>query len=305
MPIAFIDSQSSTANHSSLTKTCDIGAPSPDRVLIIGAGGRSASTASVYSVTVDGVTATLIRARNGGGTNVASLWSIPWPTGTSATIVVTYSVVMVRSAFALHATTGLRVTTAQWEATSTGGSVAPSVFVNDTGIALAFAFNGPNAQRVASAWKPSTAETSATITFSNTTTGPVTVDGGSTLLWQTTLSTASASPSQAIIVGLANVAAPAYASTAATEANDIATATSIAPTTATATAIEASDTAASTAMVLVRAQSAVGEADDLATGSATVLVRANAGMVEESDGVIAAASVVGSTPRRRNLGYFF
>jgi hypothetical protein len=80
--------------------TVDIGAPAPDRLIILGA---DAVTATISSLTVNGIPA--VQQVNASG--VAMLWTVRVPNGTTATIIATMSGTAARCAMSVFACYGI------------------------------------------------------------------------------------------------------------------------------------------------------------------------------------------------------
>jgi len=102
----------STADASSYTFTgVNIGAAASNRTLIVAVFSRNAgSTASISSVTVGGSAATQRASANyniSGGSSVCGLYTIPYPTGTTADIVVNLPSSYARAGIAVYAVYGL------------------------------------------------------------------------------------------------------------------------------------------------------------------------------------------------------
>lgn len=110
--VALGGSAVSTADASSYTfSAVGIGTASSDRTVIVAAFSRnSGSTASISSVTVGGSAATKQSSANynvAGGSSVCGLYTIPYPTGTTADIVVTLPSSYARAGVAAYAVYGL------------------------------------------------------------------------------------------------------------------------------------------------------------------------------------------------------
>lgn len=83
-----------------------IGLPSADRSIIVAVGSRANAARSVTSVTVNGVSAHPIIARQAGFTEHVGLYRAPVPDGSSATIVVSFSGPMLRCSIAVFSVRG-------------------------------------------------------------------------------------------------------------------------------------------------------------------------------------------------------
>jgi hypothetical protein len=124
------------------------GAAAADRLLIMAvAGGSTATSVTLGSVTIGGITATIhAQANNSGNTRNghAAVVSATVPTGTSGTIVVTWSVAgvggpMLDTSYALYRVTGLVSTTPTDTATATGGSPTMNIDRSNNGFIVAAA----------------------------------------------------------------------------------------------------------------------------------------------------------------------
>lgn len=89
--LAWLGSAFSATNTSSYSFTSQpFGAPDADRYIIVGGYARSSSTGGVSSVTIGGVTATIVNLSNGADSSWFAYANVP--TGTTGTVAITYGV---------------------------------------------------------------------------------------------------------------------------------------------------------------------------------------------------------------------
>lgn len=140
-------STSSSTNYSFSTQA--IGTAASDRRVIVGVSGTGGvgSNPAVSSVTVGGISATLLKRQQGSNAQSAELWIADVPTGTTATIAVNWSTLMSRMGLGVWSCVGLTSDTP----IATGGLGGASGFsTSNTGInisaspdgfAVAYAYN--------------------------------------------------------------------------------------------------------------------------------------------------------------------
>lgn len=106
-----------------------IGTASSDRVVVVVIGSRANAARSISSVTVGGNSATAIATANnsGGGAEIAAIYAVAVPSGTTASIVVTFSAAMLRIAVGVYTLTGTGgAVTAYGTATQTPSGSSPT-----------------------------------------------------------------------------------------------------------------------------------------------------------------------------------
>lgn len=139
MALAFLQEAHSTSDLTTYTFSAQaLGAASADRYIIVTAAGRKAgASTTISSITVGGVTATIVVQRTNTITNtaVSGIAIAAVPTGTTGDVVVTFGAGMARCGIALWAVTGLASDTP----TDTDSSVATAPTVNLDVVAGGFA----------------------------------------------------------------------------------------------------------------------------------------------------------------------
>ena len=135
--ITYIGNTSDGTNQTTYTFTgVSIGTASSDRVVIVAPFGRANTTSSmsISSITVGGNTPTTNVAQTSGGGSTSSaqgIYSINVPSGTTATIAVTFSTGALRANIAVWTMTGTNgLTTASATANSITGSPTVSTTIN-------------------------------------------------------------------------------------------------------------------------------------------------------------------------------
>ena len=91
--VAFLQANESTANNTVYTfSTENLGAAAASRKIVVSIGASTTSAGlSGSSVTVGGISATLVKAQqSSGGNNASELWEAAVPSGTSGDVVVTW-----------------------------------------------------------------------------------------------------------------------------------------------------------------------------------------------------------------------
>ena len=147
-PIASISLTDTAADAADLTTytftSRSIGAAEQSRFIIVGSGQRN-SGQTIVSMTIGGVTASLIKRQVGAsGFNVVELWGAYVPTGTTATISITWSSAIARCAIAVYRAVYLQSSTAVATYSSTADPMATSINVPDGGVAVAFSYGAAN-----------------------------------------------------------------------------------------------------------------------------------------------------------------
>jgi hypothetical protein len=139
--IAFLQSASSTANATTYTfSSQNLGTADAGRYIAVGVGGRG--FASISSVTVGGVSATIVsQLENGSSSNVAGIAIAAVPTGTTGDIVVTWNEAGLRMGISVYRITNLTSPTISDVSTSTANdpSVTLDIPVNGIGMGMALA----------------------------------------------------------------------------------------------------------------------------------------------------------------------
>lgn len=143
--ISFTDSASDGSDGTGYTFSArSLGAAASDRFIVVGAGQRN-SGQTVSSLTIGGVSASLIKRQVGAsGFNVTELWGATVPTGTTGDITVTWSASVVRCAIAVHRIVNLTSTTPTFTVGSTTDPMSVLINVEGGGVAVAFSYGGVN-----------------------------------------------------------------------------------------------------------------------------------------------------------------
>lgn len=140
----------STADASSYTfSAVGIGTASSDRTVIVAAFSRnSGNTASISSVTVGGSAATERASANyniSGGSSVCGLYTIPYPTGTTADIVVNLPSSYARAGVAVYAVYGLVSVTPSATASATNATTLNlNTNVTEGSVCIGAVYTNPN-----------------------------------------------------------------------------------------------------------------------------------------------------------------
>lgn len=169
--IALTDNDAQEAAQTVFTFTSKAaGAAASNRYLLAAISGRSGSTATdITSVTIGGIAATnVIRvfgAGSGSGENVTAIYIAAVPTGTTATVVVTFNVNFARCSVSLYRAVDL--------VSSTATATASSLVANPTGTfnvsAGGFAIGAAYTQATSSfTWTNLTENVDTTTNFTNT-----------------------------------------------------------------------------------------------------------------------------------------
>lgn len=176
----YVTTASSASGLTTYTFTgVSIGTASADRRIVIAAAARAASNLTLSSVTVDGVSATVDYAPTTANGSATGFASIAAPTGTTATITVTWSGAAARSAIGIVAVTGGALSVSS-TAASNGSSATVTGVAGGFVLAQAYRQNIGTWSGVTGAWTTtitaghqhrgamSTATGSVTATESNT-----------------------------------------------------------------------------------------------------------------------------------------
>lgn len=129
-----------------------IGAASNDRVIVVTIGSRSNSARTISAVTIAGVTATNIATANntGGGAEIAAIYAAAVPTGTTGSIVVTFSGAMLRIGVGVFTLTGKPSVTAFATSTVTPTGSSPTTTISSPINGAIVAVNFANSSGTAS-----------------------------------------------------------------------------------------------------------------------------------------------------------
>lgn len=135
-------SNTTTVNYGSLA----IGAADTNRIVVVAIASRMATVNTISSVTIGGVAATLVSGTVAqiGGTNGANsaIYQAAVPTGTTATVSVTYGAAAVRSAVSVYRLiTGTPAATSSNNANNTSASIGGAVTVPASGGGIALYWN--------------------------------------------------------------------------------------------------------------------------------------------------------------------
>jgi hypothetical protein len=143
-------SSSTTVNYGSLA----IGAADTNRIVVVAIASRMTTVNTISSVTIGGVPATLVSGTLAqiGGTNGSSsaIYQAAVPTGTTATVSVTYGAAAVRSAVSVYRLiTGTPTATSSNNANNVSTSIGGAVTVPSGGGGIALYWNQPGSVTVA------------------------------------------------------------------------------------------------------------------------------------------------------------
>lgn len=106
--VAYTDSASSTADATTYTFTAAaIGTAGPDRFVVVGIFGSKASALNISTVTIGGISATLLAVSTLDPNRNLSFFGAFVPTGTTADVVVTFDTSAVRAAIGVWQITNL------------------------------------------------------------------------------------------------------------------------------------------------------------------------------------------------------
>lgn len=116
--ISFIETYVNATDLTTYSTTSNIGTASSDRyVLIALASSNGASPRDISTVTIGGVTATLLKKAlldtGSNQTRIAAIYMAPIPTGTTAAVSVTFNAAMARFGMSVYRVTGLSSATPQ------------------------------------------------------------------------------------------------------------------------------------------------------------------------------------------------
>ena len=155
-----------TATYSFATQ--DFGNPEGDRHIIVGVSGRANLARTLTSVTIGGVAATHLATANdaGGGTDIAALYIAAVPAGSTGTVAVVFSDVMLRCAIMVWKMPGARNATAfatQTDTTLTGSVYSVSIDVPANGAAVGMYWCGLSAGSASVTWAGLTEDFDGTV----------------------------------------------------------------------------------------------------------------------------------------------
>jgi hypothetical protein len=163
---ALVDSFTSTTGAASYSKDCALGAEAADRVIVVEIGAQTASNNSTLTCTIGGTSATLKVARTNNRV-AASIFYLPVPTGTTATIQVSASSNFNNVHFAVHRLTGIDAESGL-SGSAIGSSTAASLAVTlnpvAAGVGVAVVRGARASHRVSVASSDAIASGSQTIT---------------------------------------------------------------------------------------------------------------------------------------------
>ena len=138
--VAFLQGAEDTSDQTTYTfSSQNLGTAADDRHIIVGILSRKAgATTTISSVTVGGVSATIVEQVTNTGTNsdVAGIAIAAVPTGTTGDVVVTFGAGMVRAAISLYRATGLDSATASQSLNSTASAPAVNLDIPVNGFAI-------------------------------------------------------------------------------------------------------------------------------------------------------------------------
>lgn len=147
--LTFLQSTSSATDASEYTfSSQNLGDAAADRYIIVAVGSRDSGTTSqsISSVTVGGVSATIVVQQRNSATNtdVAGLAIAAVPNGTTGDVIVTFSETMLRCSIALYRATGLSSATPTDNGSSTATAPTYAIDVLAGGFAIGTANSGVN-----------------------------------------------------------------------------------------------------------------------------------------------------------------
>jgi hypothetical protein len=152
--LSYLQTATNTTDASSYTFSAQaLGAAAADRYIVVGIGGRNgAASLAISSVTIGGVSATVIKqqsstgtASGGTGTTSAGLAIAAVPSGTTGDIVVNFSATSLRCVCSMWRMTGLVSATANDSQSSTATPPSAGVAIPTDGAAIGMVAGGQNA----------------------------------------------------------------------------------------------------------------------------------------------------------------
>jgi hypothetical protein len=164
------DGSSGTDASSYTFSTVPIGTAASNRWCIALVKWRRATPTTLTSVTIGGVTASLVKERNydsGGGagsTTGLSIWVANVPAGTTADLVVTLAATVLRCAYALATVNGINPTATDTAEATGADPLVASIDVAEDGVIAAVAANGNTAT---GAWSSLTEDVDANVEASS------------------------------------------------------------------------------------------------------------------------------------------
>lgn len=152
--------------------TCNLGAADPNRIIVVCAGARMVTANTVSSVTIAGVSATLVASTVAqfGGTNGvnSACYQAAVPTGTTGTISVTWGAAAARTGIGIYRVVTGTTTANSTDGQSSGTTVTCSLTIAAGGKGIGFGF-GQGAY--AASWSNATQDFSVQPAGSSTATG--------------------------------------------------------------------------------------------------------------------------------------
>lgn len=143
----FLQTTEDTDNLTTYTfSSVNFGAADAGRYIVAAAAGRTGSSGvTVSSITIGGVSATIVVQdnNNSGGDNVVALAAAAVPSGTSGDVVVTFSTGMVRALVGLYRVTGIDGVDDFQALSSTAAPPSVALDIPANGIAIALAASRP------------------------------------------------------------------------------------------------------------------------------------------------------------------
>lgn len=137
--LTFTDSDSSTTNATEYTFSAQsLGTADAERQIIVGAWGSSGAGVSVSSLTIGGVSASLIIAQNGATNPIAELWIADVPTGTTGDVVVTFNDGKLRAGIGVWRLIGGTVGDSDKDTTTSTATMTATVNVEQDGAVVGF-----------------------------------------------------------------------------------------------------------------------------------------------------------------------
>lgn len=138
--IVWTDSAVDTSNNTTYTFTTrNIGAAGSRKVVVsVGSGGSSGGTTSVTSLTVGGISATQVVFADAGDNVYPELWQASVPSGTTATIVVTFGGAHVNCAIGVWAIYSAGAAASNTNSATGTGVQSASLNIPAGGVAIAF-----------------------------------------------------------------------------------------------------------------------------------------------------------------------
>jgi hypothetical protein len=163
------DGSSGTDASSYTFSAVPIGTAAADRWCIALIKWRRATPTTLTSVTIGGVTASLVKERNydsggGGSTTGLSIWVANVPTGTTADLVVTLAATVLRCAYALATVNGINPTATDTAEATGADPLAATIDVAEDGVIAAVA---SNANTATGAWSGLTEDVDANVEASS------------------------------------------------------------------------------------------------------------------------------------------